>query len=122
MERQIIYFIIVLIGMLSFQILGCATTEIVGGPIPKNILKDGTYDGIAKKGPVKVLAEVTIKNKSITKIELLEHRTWKGRAAENIIPDRIIDEQSTSVDAVSGATISSRVIMNAVEDAIQKAK
>ena len=122
MERKIIYLIIVLIGMLSSQTLGCATTEIVGGSIPKNLLKDGTYDGIAKEGPVKVLAEVTIKNQSITKIELIEHRTWKGRAAENIIPDRIIDEQSTSVDAVSGATISSRVIMNAVEVAIQKAK
>lgn len=108
--------------MLSSQILGCATTGIVGGPIPNNILNDGTYDGFAKEGPVKVLAKVTIKNQSITKIELIEHRTWKGRAAEKIIPDRIIDEQSTSVDAVSSATISSKVIMNAVEVAIRKAK
>jgi len=53
---------------------------------------------------------------------LLEHRTWKGRAAENFIPHRIIDKQSTKVDSVSGATVSSTVIMNAVDDAIQLAK
>ena len=41
---------------------------------------------------------------------------------ENIIPFRIIDEQSTNVDAVSGATVSSTAIMNAVDDAIQMAK
>ncbi len=103
-------------------IIGCAAAKIVGGPIIENSLKDGIYDGKAKVGPVKVLARVTIQNQRITKISLLEHRTWKGRAAENIIPFRIIDEQSTNVDAVSGATVSSTAIMNAVDDAIQMAK
>jgi len=41
-------------------IIGCAAAKIVGGPIFKNSLKDGTYDGKAKVGPVKVLARVTI--------------------------------------------------------------
>jgi uncharacterized protein with FMN-binding domain len=103
-------------------IIGCAATKIVGGPILKNSLKDGIYDGKAKAGPVLVLTRVTIQNQLITNIRLLEHRTWKGRAAENIIPQRIIDEQSTMVDAVSGATVSSTAIMNAVNDAIQLAK
>ena len=103
-------------------IIGCAAPIIVGGPILKNSLKDGTYDGKAKVGPVKVLARVTIQNQRVTNVGLLEHRNWKGKAAENIIPHRIIDEQSTKVDAVSGATVSSTAIMNAVEDAIQMAK
>ena len=103
-------------------IIGCAAAKIVGGPILKNSLKDGIYDGKAKVGPVKVLARVTIQNQRITNISLLEHRAWKGRAAENIIPHKIIDEQSTKVDGVSGATVSSTAIMNAVDDAIQLAK
>jgi NosR/NirI family nitrous oxide reductase transcriptional regulator len=119
--KKNIYLLIVIVLMLLSQILGCAAS-IVGGPIPRNVLKDGTYDGIAKQGPVKVIAKVTIKNQSIARIELIKHRTWRGKAAEKIIPQKIIDEQSTNVDAVSGATISSRVIMNAVEAAIQKAK
>ena len=103
-------------------IIGCAAAKIVGGPILKNNLKDGIYDGKAWVGPVKVLARVTIQNQRIKNIRLIEHRNWKGSAAENIIPHRIIDEQSTKVDAVSGATVSSSAIMNAVDDAIQMAK
>lgn len=82
-------------------ISGCARLKITGGPIPKNGLTDGVYKGKAKDGPVRVLAEVTIQNRRITNINLLEHRTWKGGPAEQTIPVRIIDEQSTKVDAVS---------------------
>jgi uncharacterized protein with FMN-binding domain len=104
--------------------IGCAAVNmnIVGGPILTNSLKDGVYDGKAKVGPVRVLARVTIQNQRIIDISLLEHRSLKGRAAEDIIPHRIIDEQSTKVDAVSGATVSSTAIMNAVDDAVQMAK
>ena len=103
-------------------IIGCAAAKIVGGPILKNSLKDGIYDGKATAGPVAVLARVTIQNQRVIDIRLIEHRNWKGKAAEDIIPHRIIDEQSTKVDAVSGATVSSTAIMNAVDDAIQMAK
>jgi uncharacterized protein with FMN-binding domain len=116
-QRSVLAFLLIL-----SLIIGCAAPKIVGGPILKNSLKDGIYDGKAKVGPVKVLARVTIQNQRITNISLLEHRTWKGREAENIIPHRIIDEQSTKVDAVSGATVSSTAIMNAVDDAIKTAK
>ena len=103
-------------------IIGCAAAKIIGGPIIPNNLKDGVYDGKAKVGPVKVLARVTIQNQRVTNIRLLEHRNLKGKAAENIILHRIIDGQSTRVDTVSGATVSSTAIMNAVDDAIQMAK
>ena len=44
-----------------------------------------------------------------------------GGPAEEVVPARIIEQQSTSVDAVSGATMSSYAIMNAVESAIEGA-
>jgi uncharacterized protein with FMN-binding domain len=44
-----------------------------------------------------------------------------GGPAEEIIPARIIEKQSTNVDAVSGATMSSDAIMNAVQFAIEEA-
>jgi uncharacterized protein with FMN-binding domain len=108
--------------LLLSVIIGCAAPRTTGGPVTRCSLKDGVYDGKATEGPVKVLAKVTIENQRITDINLISHRTWKGKAAEKAIPDRIIDAQSTRVDAVSGATVSSIAIMNAVEDALQKAK
>lgn len=101
---------------------GCATAKIMGGPVPPHVLKDGIYSGEAKNGPVKVEAEVTIQNQRIAGIRLKKHRNWKGKAAEDTIPQKIIDEQSTRVDVVSGATASSTAIMNAVDAAVQKAK
>ena len=79
-----------LIGIICAIILGCASAEFVGGPIPPNSLRDGTYDGQAKDGPVTVVAEVTIENQRITNINLIEHRTWKGKKAEHIVSGRII--------------------------------
>lgn len=114
--------VICAVGMLLVLSIGCAGPRVTGGPISGNSLKDGIYDGEAKEGPVKVLAKVSVENQRITDIKLISHRTWKGKAAEKAIPDRIIEHQSTNVDAVSGATWSSIAIMNAVEVALQKAK
>lgn len=106
----------------TFLLAGCAVIPpSIGKKVDFEKIKDGIYEGQYKSGPVKVVAKVKIRNQSLVDIELLQHRTWKGKKAEAIIPNRIIEEQSTRVDAVSGATISSRVIMNAVQNAIDSA-
>jgi uncharacterized protein with FMN-binding domain len=82
---------------------------------------DGVYEGSYKGGPNKALVKVTIKDNTIVHIQIVEHWALKGKKAELPILKRIIERQSTKVDAVSGATNSSRVIMNAVQRAIEKA-
>ena len=52
----------------------------------------------------------------------MKHDCLNGKKAEPVIPQRIIEQQSTRMDAVSGATNSSNVIMNAVHKAVEKAK
>ena len=102
-------------------ISGCAETQVIGGRLDHTKLKDGTYEGSYRGGPNKASVQVTIKDSNIVHIEILQHQAWKGKKAEEIIIERIIARQSTRVDAVSGATNSSRVIMNAVQLAIEKA-
>ena len=53
-----------------------------------------------------------------TKEQLLEHQTGLGGKAEAII-DQVIQNQSLEVDAVSGATTSSKTILKAIENALQ---
>ncbi len=67
------------------------------------------------------MVRVTIKNNAIVSIEIIEHQAWRGKQAEVTVLNRIVAAQSTDVDAVSGATNSSRVIMNAVHKAVEKA-
>jgi len=109
---------LLIFGTLFFS---CAPTAVIGGPVDSAKLVDGTYEGSDRGGPNKAVVEVTIKDNSIVNIQIIQHQAWRGVKAEETIVDRIIAQQSTRVDAVSGATNSSRVIMNAVQRAIEKA-
>ena len=53
----------------------------------------------------------------MTDVEILEHRTEKGKPAE-VIVDKIMKEQKVTVDAVTSATNSSRVIEQAAYNAL----
>ena len=69
--------------------------------------------------PVKVTLDVTIQHGNINSINIIEHICSPiGKKAEKII-ERIIEEQSLGIDAVSGATGSSKAILKAVENALQ---
>ena len=99
----------------------CAPTAVLGKPVDPAKLADGTYKGSYRGGPNKAVVEVTIKDNFIVNIKIIQHQAWKGKRAEETIVERILARQSTRVDAVSGATNSSNVIMNAVQLAIEKA-
>ncbi len=105
-------------GTLLFS---CVSTSVMGAPVNLKKINDGVYEGSYRGGPNKASVKVTIKDKKIFNIEIIEHQAWKGKKAEVPISERIIASQSTRVDAVSGATNSSHVIMNAGQKAIEKA-
>ncbi len=100
---------------------GCGTRGIEGGPVRERRLVDGTYRGRSRYGIVRVKVEVRIKDGAIEEVNLLRHFHGRGREAEGPVIEQIIGKQSTSVDAVTGATGSSVAIMNAVEDALGQA-
>ena len=82
-------------------------------------LEDGVYEGTGPgfAGPIKVA--VTIKDHTITAIEILsksDDAAFFTRAKAMI--DRILEKQSLDVDTVSGATYSSRGILRAVKNAL----
>ena len=107
--------------LLATLFAGCAATPMIGGPLEQRKLKAGTYEGVYMGGPNKVVVMVTIEDNRIVHIEMVEHWELKGKAAESLTLKRIMEQQSTRVDAVSGATNSSLVIMNAVQRAVEKA-
>ena len=93
----------------------------IGGPLEQRKLKAGTYEGVYRGGPNEAVVRVTIEDNRIVHIEMLEHWELMGKEAESFTLKRIMEQQSTRVDAVSGATNSSLVIMNAVQRAVEKA-
>ena len=91
----------------------------------KGNYKDGVYEGIGYGyGPdLKVL--VSINDGKIDEISIVSHNEVGEKfykPAFDRIPKRIIDKQTSNVDVVSGSTYSSNGIIEAVEDALSKAK
>ena len=80
-------------------------------------IPNGTYVGDCDVNFIYAKVSVTVTDGVIVNIELLEHKNGKGAPAEKIT-DEIIQKQRLDVDAISGATNSSKVIIKAVENAL----
>ena len=82
-------------------------------------VEDGTYKGKVETMLVKVELEVSVKNHKIISISIIKHENGKGKPAEAIV-DAIVKDNSTDVELIAGATMSSLVIRAAVIDAVNK--
>ena len=93
-------------------------------PAVQGNYKDGVYEGTGKGNNGDIKVEVTVEGGNITSIVLKEHGETEGiyEAAEKGVVADIITNQSTDVDAVSGATNTSKGIMEAVGNALKEAK
>ncbi len=91
-------------------------------PEAEVVLADNEYIGEADGYGGNVKVKVTMDKDQISKIEVLEHSETAGISdpAFAAIPDAIIAAQSTKIDHVAGATVSSNAIMAAVENALSK--
>ena len=80
---------------------------------------DGEYEGMAETPLVKVTVNVIVSDHKITDIQLLRHVNGKGESAESMIPE-MISQNTSEVDVVTGATMSSKTIRSAVRNALVK--
>lgn len=84
-------------------------------------VSDGKYIGTCDAIVVAAEVSVTVKDHRITNITLLKHKTERGKPAE-VIPGRVVKAQSLQVDAITGATNSSKVILKSIENALNEGK
>lgn len=80
-------------------------------------VEDGIYRGKVETMLVKAEVEVSVKNHKIISISIIKHENGKGKPAEAIV-DAIVKDNSTDVELIAGATMSSLVIRAAVIDAV----
>jgi uncharacterized protein with FMN-binding domain len=92
--------------------------KVVVGEVDVASVPNGSYRGTCDVGAVVATVEVEVASGRITTITLLRHDNGQGKAAESIT-GKVIEAQSLKVDAISGATYSSRVILKAIENALR---
>ncbi len=78
---------------------------------------DGEYFGDCDVDFVRARVRIVVKQHVIEELELLEHLHERGSAAE-ALPSKILSEQRIDIDVITGATSSSKVIQEAVYNAL----
>lgn len=85
-------------------------------------VKDGIYEGTSEFGNYTYHLKVTVKNHEIDQIEDLAPRDSIYVTYATGVFHKIIDQQTPDVEAISGATTTSKAFMKAVENALQQGK
>jgi uncharacterized protein with FMN-binding domain len=89
-----------------------AATDLTSAPLAS--LHDGTRSATVTEGEVSATVQITVSSGVISNIRLTAGRNVDAALAEKIFAE-VRKAASTSVDAVSGATASSNVLLKAVE-------
>jgi uncharacterized protein with FMN-binding domain len=86
------------------------------------LYNSGTYTGEGQGHGGAIKVAVSVNDKKIEKIEILEHSESDfSKPVFKEILDLAIENNTASVDAVSGATETSKGLVDALNDAVSKA-
>jgi uncharacterized protein with FMN-binding domain len=81
-------------------------------------VSDGTYTGQFKQGRFTNKLSVTVERGKITAIQIIDDVNFSDKKTSDTLFQRVIDQQNTSVDAVTGATVTSNAYLKAIENAL----
>ena len=122
MKRRAVLFLSVGFAVLVAIIICGINVLSINVSLPSLVGKpDGTYRGEYSliPTPTAAIVDVTVQSEKLVKIDIIQHKASEiGKKAEIIIP-QIIEKQSLDIDAVSGATASSKTLLKAVENALR---
>lgn len=85
---------------------------------------DGTYSATTKGNNGDITIEVVVKDKSMISIQATKHEETGPifEAVEKNLFPMILNKQSSEVDTIAGATVSSKAVLEAVTQIIEQAK
>jgi uncharacterized protein with FMN-binding domain len=88
-------------------------------------LNDGTYIGTYEGGMYKWRVNevrVTVSSGKVIQIEPLKGVEDQGNGSTKMLYDRVLENQSLQVDTISGATLTSKAYLQAIENALIQAQ
>ena len=112
------------IMMIVFLLIGCASQEMIRvrqmdiQNVNASNIRNGEYIGSFSYGGFEYLVKTIVNGHKIIDIEILQNRdTRHAKRAEGVLSE-ILKEQTPDVDAISGATTTSKALMKAVENSL----
>lgn len=108
--------LVILMIFISLMLMSCFEREVA--------YKTGTYIGTSEGYYSEISVEVNVDDYNIISIEILDHE--EPPTISDIVfdklPPRIIKKNKTLIDVISGATYTSKALLDAVENALEDAR
>jgi len=118
----IVFAVIIVIGGVLLLIVTDGLKEGLNVPldgIDLSEIADGVYTGTYEHKRWTNTVRVYVSNNMITKIEIVNDvGAVDVLSISNEVFDRVINAQNTDIDAVTGATVTSRAYLKAIENAL----
>lgn len=120
-------FALFMIAVLSLSVVACGKKEDATSTTDATTagakFKAGTYEGTAKGFGGDIVATVKLSDNKIEEITVVgdSETDGIGTVAVETLPALMVEKQTTAVDVVSGATVSSNAIIAAVNSALESA-
>lgn len=116
--------IIIIGGVLAFAFLQKAkeVRDMEIGDVDLGRVADGLYKGKEEYLGFTCYAEVSVRDHRITDVNLYENRDSEWVEKAKTVGNKVMEKQSLQVDAVSGATITSKAMLKAIEKALTAKK
>jgi uncharacterized protein with FMN-binding domain len=119
----IIFLILVVVAGLGMLYISRGLEEGLNvsiNPINLHEVEDGVYQGNYDFGRWTNIINVTVNSHKITNIEIKDDMVFVKPEMRKELLDRVINEQNTTVDVVSGATVSCKAYLKSIENAFNK--
>jgi uncharacterized protein with FMN-binding domain len=117
----VIVFILIVAGGMFYMTRGLDSgSKLVISQVDPSLLKDGTYNGKHSGGRWSNEVKVTVKDNKITKIDVVRDVAFSKPELTEALFNKVIKEQTTEVDVVSGSTVTCKAYLKAVESALKK--
>ena len=118
---------LLLSSIMILSVTGCSNNSKENGSKGTNTYKPGTYTINTNGMKGEMTVDVTFDEKSIKEVKVVDHKETYGigygmeTTQIEVLPKEIVEKQSISIDTVTGATLTSKFLLNAVKDAVVEA-
>ncbi len=116
--------VVITAGVLVFLFMqkANAVRDMEIGDVDLGRVADGLYKGKEEYLGFTCYAEVSVRDHRITDVNLYEGRDSEWVEKAKAVGNKVMEKQSLQVDAVSGATITSKAMLKAIEKALTAKK
>lgn len=123
---KIILFVFIVFGLVAVAGIFYLTrglesgSELVINGVNLSLLDNGAYSGKYNGGRWSNEVNVTIKDHKIIKIDVVKDVTFAKQDVKEELLNKVVNDQNTNIDVISGATVTCKAYLKAIENALIK--